>query len=119
MMHSVENCRAFKANVQELINNKSLVFKDDSPNVKNNPLPTHNSPSINAIEECLSHSVIKEVEKLKTPLSMLHAKLVKFDLIGGSHDDCEECIIYPERCKVIKKYIQELMNQDVAQINHT
>lgn len=39
--HSIENCRILKEKVQDMIDSKILSFKDTSPNVNTNPLPTH------------------------------------------------------------------------------
>ncbi|MCI21632.1 gag-protease polyprotein, partial [Trifolium medium] len=49
--HNIENCKAFKYKVQELIDRKLISFKEEGPNVKTNPLPDHASSSVNAIEE--------------------------------------------------------------------
>ncbi|XP_027187892.1 uncharacterized protein [Cicer arietinum] len=49
--NSVEYCQALKTKVQELINSKWLTFKEDGPNVGNNPLPGHGDAVVNLIEE--------------------------------------------------------------------
>jgi hypothetical protein len=115
--HSIEDCRALKEKVQELIDNKSLSFKEKGPDVKNNPLPGYNGPNINAIEESADFDEIKRIEDVKTPLLMVHAKLVKFGLIEGTHDNCEECALSPKGCQMVKKQVQELMNQGILQIS--
>lgn len=48
--HYVKDCWEFKSKVQDLINNESLAFKKDGPNVKNNHFPKHNGPFVNAIK---------------------------------------------------------------------
>lgn len=61
--HSIEDCRAFQAQVQELFEIKKLVFEEDNPDVK---CEYHTRIVGNAIEECQSfkrkfHELIGEV----------------------------------------------------------
>nr|KYP32590.1 hypothetical protein KK1_046689 [Cajanus cajan] len=49
--HSIENCRALKTKVQSLTKAGWLNFKEDNPNIGNNPLPGHGGPTVNSIEE--------------------------------------------------------------------
>lgn len=81
--HSFEDYKAFKVEEQELIYNKCSTFKEDSLNVKSNSLPDHSVPSVNAIEECSNHRVIKTIKRVKTPLLVDHTKLVEYCLIKG------------------------------------
>lgn len=62
--------------MQELIDDNYLYFKEDDPNIKNNPLPDHNGSFINAGEKCKSHYEIKELERVKNPMSLFYAKLI-------------------------------------------
>jgi len=96
--HSIEDCRALKETVQKLVENKSLSFKENGPNVKSNPLPGYNGPNVNDVEESENSDEIKRVEEVRTPLLMVHTKLAKCGLIKGTHDNCEECAISPEGC---------------------
>ena len=48
--HSTEQCLAFKPKVQSLIEARWLMFQEDRPNVKTNPLSNHGGGAINAIE---------------------------------------------------------------------
>lgn len=55
-----------------------LTFKDVGPNLKTNSLLTHGGPTINSIEEeALTDQLIKIVEKVKTPLADLCARLLE------------------------------------------
>ena len=74
--HATEDCRAFKELVQGLINSKRLSFKEKGPDVKNNPLPGHGGPGVNAIEEDNDFDEILNVQEVRTPLKEVHAKLV-------------------------------------------
>ena len=97
--HSIEDCRALKEMVQKLVENKSLSFKENMPNVKSNPLPGYNGPNVNVVEESEDFDEIKRVEEVKTPLLMVYTKLAKCGLIKGTHDNCEQCAISPEGCQ--------------------
>ncbi|GAU44995.1 hypothetical protein TSUD_184960 [Trifolium subterraneum] len=48
---------------------------------------------------------------------MIHTKLAKGGLIKGTHNNCEECALSPRGCQVVRKEVQELMNQGVLQIS--
>nr|KYP31757.1 hypothetical protein KK1_047770 [Cajanus cajan] len=49
--HSLENCRALKIKVQSLTKAGWLNFKEDNPNIGNNPLLDHGGSTVNSIEE--------------------------------------------------------------------
>ena len=50
--HSIEQCVALKHKVQSLIDMGWLIFQEDGPNVKTNPLANHGGSTVNAVEEC-------------------------------------------------------------------
>ncbi|XP_050915683.1 uncharacterized protein LOC127130762 [Lathyrus oleraceus] len=112
--HDLEGCYALKHIVRELVEKKILSFRDDGPNVKSNPLPTHGD--VNAIEDVSDVCIIKNVEDVKTLLLSLHARLVRVNLIDTCHDNCEECVVYPRGCKLVRADIQNLMDQGVLQV---
>jgi hypothetical protein len=105
--------------VQELIDRKLLSFKEESPNVKTNPLPGHASSSVNAVEEIEEFEVVKEVAKVKTPMSVIREKLIGFDLFEEMHSSCEICSTNPANCQKMKKCLQELMDQGLVQIGYS
>ncbi|XP_050908104.1 uncharacterized protein LOC127121698 [Lathyrus oleraceus] len=115
--HDLDGCYALKHRVRELIDSKILSFKDIGPNVKNNPLPPHGDPSVNAIEDAFAGVMVEKVEDVKTPLAAFHARLVEAGLINDSHENCEECATYPRGCQVVRDNIQDLMNKGVLQIS--
>ncbi|XP_050890981.1 uncharacterized protein LOC127096459 [Lathyrus oleraceus] len=112
--HTTENCKVFKLQVQELIDQKILSFAD-VPNVGNNPLPKHDSSSVNAIESSTDDGLIKDVFKLKTLLTVVHARLMEAELMNGVHDSCVVCSSNPDQCGEFKSYLQRLMDQRVIQ----
>ncbi|XP_050889414.1 uncharacterized protein LOC127094647 [Lathyrus oleraceus] len=115
--HDLESCYALKHRVRELIESKILSFKDMGPNVKNNPLPPHGDPTVNAIEDASTVVMVEKVDDVKTPLAAFHARLVEAGLINVNHDNCEECATYPKGCQVVRDNIQDLMDKGVLQIS--
>ncbi|XP_050876136.1 uncharacterized protein LOC127079811 [Lathyrus oleraceus] len=112
--HTTENCKVFKLRVQELIDQKILSFAD-VPNVGNNPLPKHDGSGVNAIESSIDDGLIKDVFKLKTLLTVVHARLMEAELMNGVHDNCVVCSSNPDQCGEFKIYLQRLMDQRVIQ----
>ncbi|XP_050874946.1 uncharacterized protein LOC127078541 [Lathyrus oleraceus] len=112
--HTTENCKVFKLRVQELIDQKILSFAD-VPNVGNNPLPKHDSSGVNAIESSTDDGLIKDVFKLKTLLTVVHARLMEAELMNGVHDNCVVCSSNPDQCGEFKICLQRLMDQRVIQ----
>jgi hypothetical protein len=53
--HSVEDCKAFKHVVQDLVDSKAINFAP-SPNVNANPMPTHGQAMVSAIAEDSDHA---------------------------------------------------------------
>src|SRR3954467_4364134 len=49
--HSIENYFSFKADVQRLVKSGMRSFKDNNPNVQENPLPLHKEASVNLIDQ--------------------------------------------------------------------
>ena len=49
--HSIEQCVAFKHKVQSLIDAGWLMFQEDNPNVRTNPLASHGGSVVNVVGE--------------------------------------------------------------------
>ncbi|XP_050920197.1 uncharacterized protein LOC127137817 [Lathyrus oleraceus] len=86
-------------------------------NVKNNPLPPHGDPAVNAIEDASVGVTVDKVDNVKTPLATFHARLVEAGLINVNHDNCEECATHPRGCQMVRDNIQNLMDKGVLQIS--
>ncbi|GAU38495.1 hypothetical protein TSUD_64750 [Trifolium subterraneum] len=108
--HDIERCYAFKKAVQELIHNKVLSFKDENPNVRNNPLPNHGS-SVHFIQSCQETSAILSIKDIKTPLVPIHSKMCEAKLFSHDHATCEECLKNPQGCSRVQEDIQRLMDK--------
>ncbi|GAU40248.1 hypothetical protein TSUD_219590 [Trifolium subterraneum] len=96
--------------VQDLIRNKVLSFKDENPNVQNNPLPNHGS-SVHFIQSCQETSTILSVKDIKTPLVPIHSKMCEAKLFSHDHATCEECLKNPQGCSRVQEDIQRLMDK--------
>ncbi|KAI5437114.1 hypothetical protein KIW84_023293 [Lathyrus oleraceus] len=87
--HTIENCKAFKHVVQDLIDSKAINFVS-APNVVNNPMPQHGRANVNMVEG--EFKLVKEVLKLKTPLLEIKEYLVKADVFPGCGSGCLGCV---------------------------
>ncbi|KAI5435748.1 hypothetical protein KIW84_022249 [Lathyrus oleraceus] len=83
--HNIENCKAFKHVVQDLIDSKAINLAP-APNVVNNPMPQHGNANVNMMEgEARS---VKDVLKLKTPLLDIKGYLLKADVFPSCGKGC-------------------------------
>lgn len=112
--HVVENCKAFKHVVQDLIDANWISFKPNSPGTTADPLPRHGTPSVNAIEDSGSQIIIKDAENIKTPLEDIYAELCRGGIIQKG------CVCADSACagvcKDFKSVLQDLMDRHVIQI---
>lgn len=63
--YSVENCKALKYKVQDLINYNAITFAPNGPNVKNNPMPPPNKSTMNMVEIDNVRILLTCVDELK------------------------------------------------------
>ncbi|XP_050896008.1 uncharacterized protein LOC127102703 [Lathyrus oleraceus] len=84
---------------------------------RNNPLPPHGDPAVNAIEDASVGVTVDKVDDVKTPLAAFHARLVEAGLVNVDHDNCEECATHPRGCQVLRDNIQNMMDEGVLQIS--
>lgn len=96
---------ALKAKVHELFNKKMTTLKENGLKLKNNPFLLHNRPTINVVDERLSHLVIREVEYVKSSLDSLNARLVKSGMIKKKNGGSVECNTRQEGCMIVKNNI--------------
>lgn len=93
--------------------NDLLKFRDFRPNMKVNPLPEHDEPSIRMVEVCLEEYLIYDINLVKTPLSYIHAKVCKAGLFGDDHTHYQSCEQNLKGCTLVKKDIYGLMDQGI------
>ncbi|XP_050915167.1 uncharacterized protein LOC127130146 [Lathyrus oleraceus] len=115
--HSTEDYWPLKNKIQDLINRKILTFSEENPNVKTNPLPNHDGPSVSVVIEEEPAEPVKWVDEVKTSFSVVLRKLEEFGFLEGVHSDCSVCESDPDGCEQLRECVQELMNQGLVQFS--
>jgi hypothetical protein len=111
--HNIENCKAFKHVVQDLIDSKAINLAP-APNVVNNPMPQHGGANINMMEG--KAKSIKDVLKLKTPLLDIKGCLLKADVFPGCGKGCLDCATQSGGCLKLQQGIQALLDKGILQV---
>ncbi|KAA0040172.1 uncharacterized protein E6C27_scaffold118G00070 [Cucumis melo var. makuwa] len=85
--HSTENCSALKRKVQSLINVGWLSLKKsgERPNVNENPLPNHENPKANAVDD-LVEKCKNEVHEIVIAMNHLLKVFLKQDMQGRKNE---------------------------------
>lgn len=109
--HTIENFRAFKHKVQDLIDAKAISFAPNGPNNNNNPIPPHAGPSVSMIEE--EKKVKHFVEEIRTLLAVVKEQLLLNKVHPGCDTECEDCLMNPQDCEKLKAGVQKLIDQGV------
>lgn len=94
--HSTEDCWPLKNKIQDLINREILTFSEEKPNVKTNPLPNHDGPTVNVVIEEEVVEPVRWADDVKTPLSVVLRRLEQFGFLAGVHDDYAVCEYDPD-----------------------
>jgi len=81
--HSTKKCLALKYKVQHLIDAGWLMFQEDRPNVKTNPLANHGGGVVNAVELDRSRRS-KLLKDVVTPKRFIYEALQKGGVIRGT-----------------------------------
>ncbi|XP_070015564.1 uncharacterized protein [Nicotiana sylvestris] len=88
--HTIDECRSLKDKIQALIDNKIIVAKKPTPNVRNNPLSDHKDGGIQMIEieddwdPEGSIGLIGEEDDPKKPIVTLNLIVVQIQPSGGT-----------------------------------
>lgn len=101
--------------MQELIDHNILSFSKEKPNVKTNPFPIHNIFAVNVIEEEECDELVREVDRVKTLMTIALRKLQEHGFLKGLYDGCTVCETEPDEYVEIKSCMQDLINQGVIQ----
>ncbi|KAI5386852.1 hypothetical protein KIW84_073120 [Lathyrus oleraceus] len=110
--HTIENYKAFKHVVQDLIDSKAINFAS-APNVVNNPMLQHSRANINMVEGEVKS--IKDVLKLKTPLLEIKEYLLKANVFPGCGSVCLGCTAQSGGCVKLQQGIQALLDDGILQ----
>lgn len=116
--HSIENCKALKYKVQDLIDSKGTTFAPNDPNVNNNPMSPHNNPDVNTVEVEENNKLVSQVDEVKTPLIDIKNIFMKSNLCPLCDNNYENYLINPQECEVLKTVIQKLIDQGILVVEH-
>ncbi|XP_050876603.1 uncharacterized protein LOC127080316 [Lathyrus oleraceus] len=109
--HTIENCRALKHKVRDLIDSRVITFTPNGPNTNNNPMPPHAGPSVSVVKE---EKMMKQcVGDIRTPLAIVKEQLLMNEVHPGCDAKCEGCLMNPQECERLKVDIQRLIDQQV------
>jgi len=84
--HNVENCKAFKHIVQDLVDSQAINFAQ-SLNVNANHMPAHGQMGMSAIAEDRRTIGLMNGDQLKAPMSVVQRPLMK----NGNVPGCDHC----------------------------
>lgn len=104
--------------VYDLIDSKVITFAPNGLNIYNNHMPPHNKTNMNMVEMDNGRRLVAFVDELKTSFIEIKNMLIKSDAFPVCTTTCEQCLIDPQHCKILKTTIQNLMDQGILLIDH-
>ncbi|KAL5172531.1 hypothetical protein HKD37_16G045267 [Glycine soja] len=119
--HSTEKCLALKYKVQHLIDAGWLMFQENRPNVKMNPLANHGGGAVNAVESgrpCRS----KPLKNVTTPRRFIYKALEKGGVIprGGHEEDSYLLHLGElhnmETCLAVEDLLQQMIDRGQLEV---
>ncbi|XP_058741904.1 uncharacterized protein LOC131614320 [Vicia villosa] len=114
--HNIENCKALKHKVQDLLDSKAIEFTPtQGPNVVQNLMPPHGTHAANAIEVVEDTHPVKDVIELGSLLPLLKKELLRMSLYAGCGEFCTNCMDTSSVCDKVKDGIQQLMDSGYLQ----
>ncbi|XP_058725919.1 uncharacterized protein LOC131597227 [Vicia villosa] len=114
--HSIENCKALKHQVQNLLDSKAIEFTPtQGPNVVQNPMPPHGAHATNAIEFVEDTRLVKDEIELGSLLPLLKEELSRMGLYSGCGEFCTNCMAISSVCDKVKSGVQQLMDSAYLQ----
>lgn len=66
--HSIDDYKAFRFKVQDLIDYKAILFSLVGPNINKNPMSPNVDHPVNMIQESAELNLLLKVDMLKSPL---------------------------------------------------
>ncbi|XP_050918505.1 uncharacterized protein LOC127135924 [Lathyrus oleraceus] len=114
--HDIENCFALKVEVRRLVQSGILSFEDSGPNVQANPFPKHGGATVNMVVGCNGKYDAFDVNLIRRFLVEMHATLCKLSHYENDHVSCCICSRNPRGCVVVKRDLQEMLDQNLIHI---
>lgn len=87
------------------------------PNVKDNPMPSHGSSSVNNVEVCLREQRVMKIEEIQRSLVEIHYVLCAHHLFQHDHQNCSVCSVNARGCKKVQDDLQEVLDQGLIQVS--
>lgn len=112
----MDNCKALKHKVQELIDCKAFKFTPTGLNVRTNPITMYVGPLVNVIEEVDNQELTKRQEEIRAYIFIIWENLMNHGLIPSNHVDGEVCTSNPRNDESLKRCIQQLIDQGTIKI---
>ncbi|XP_050878801.1 uncharacterized protein LOC127082617 [Lathyrus oleraceus] len=104
--HTTEKILTLKFKVQDLLDRKIISFALKGPNVKGNPIPGHDGPTINAVEGLDNTVMPQMVDQVKTLMSRIREKLFGYKEFKEVHANCKLCLVSPDTCGKMNECLQ-------------
>ncbi|KAL5124258.1 hypothetical protein HKD37_02G004698 [Glycine soja] len=101
--HSSKNCTALKFKIAGWLN-----FKEDNPNIGNNPLPGHREPSVSIIEE--GGELLRRMR--------VEDEMCKFGMIEDTLNKDEGYNLHLKASQDFKQILQDLMDRKLVLIGY-
>ncbi|XP_050919754.1 uncharacterized protein LOC127137324 [Lathyrus oleraceus] len=111
----IENCFTLKVEVRRLMQIGILSFEDSNPNVQVNPLPEHGNATVNMVEGCPRKYRVFDINLIRRSLVEMHATLCELSYYEHDHASCQVCSKDPSGCVIVKRDLQELLDQNLIQ----
>ncbi|XP_050889611.1 uncharacterized protein LOC127094889 [Lathyrus oleraceus] len=93
-----------------------LSFEDSSPNVQANLFPKQCGAIVNMVEGCPGKYQTFDVNLIRKYLVEMHANLCELSYYEHDHASCHICSKDPQECVVLKKDLQEMLDQNLIQV---
>lgn len=117
--HTIDNYKAFRYKVQDLLNSKAISFTHAAPNINNNRMPPYAIHLANMVQESAQFNRVSKVDMIKTHLLVVKERLLLRKVFLGCTYDCACCLNNPQGCGEFKRGIHLLIDQGIFLVEHT
>lgn len=93
-----------------------LSFEDSGPNVQANQFPKHGDATVNMVEGYPSKYRDFDENLTRRSLVEMHATLCELSYYDHDHASCHICSRKPRGGAMVKRDLQEMLDQDLIQM---